>query len=235
MNKGDLMRRRILETAEKMFFERGYTATSIQNLLDELKLSKGGFYHHFASKEAILEEICAEKLNSRLERLSRELQDGRLQPIDRVNLLLNGLRLVVWQDAPFAAMLLSTCYGSADAHVREQLRSILQERILPALDAALADGIRSGEFYTRFPGTIARMVEHIAADADDEANRALIEHADNPECVLEAMDWYSAAEGAVETLILAPFGSVSMHDAPSMAEGWQKYRAEAGAAEEEQA
>ena len=49
MKKGDLMRDEILIAAEKLFFEDGYESTSIQDILDVLKLSKGGFYHYFPS------------------------------------------------------------------------------------------------------------------------------------------------------------------------------------------
>ena len=50
MKKGDLRRQAILDTAEALFFERGYEETSVQDILDAMELSKGGFYHHFESK-----------------------------------------------------------------------------------------------------------------------------------------------------------------------------------------
>lgn len=48
----------ILDTAEKLFMEKGYDHTSIQDILDTAKLSKGAVYHHFDSKEEIFEKIC---------------------------------------------------------------------------------------------------------------------------------------------------------------------------------
>lgn len=44
----------IITTASSLFLEKGYEQTSIQDILDALHLSKGGLYHHFASKEEIL-------------------------------------------------------------------------------------------------------------------------------------------------------------------------------------
>ena len=46
---------KIIITAARLFSEKGYEQTSIQDILDALKLSKGGLYHHFKSKEEILE------------------------------------------------------------------------------------------------------------------------------------------------------------------------------------
>ncbi len=60
MKKGELKRSSILKAAEMLFFERGYDRTSVQDILDALSLSKGGFYHHFPSKkEAVLEEVSS--------------------------------------------------------------------------------------------------------------------------------------------------------------------------------
>ena len=57
MKKGDLRRGQLLDMAEKLFFEQGYDRTSIQDILDALRLSKGGFYHYFDAKETVLREI----------------------------------------------------------------------------------------------------------------------------------------------------------------------------------
>ena len=61
MKKGDDRKQMILETAERLFYEKGYEATSVQDILDALKLSKGGFYHHFESKLSLLEAIVEQK------------------------------------------------------------------------------------------------------------------------------------------------------------------------------
>ena len=46
---------RILEAAFRLFMEKGYEHTSIQDIIDNLGgLSKGAIYHHFKSKEDIL-------------------------------------------------------------------------------------------------------------------------------------------------------------------------------------
>lgn len=44
----------ILDTATRLFLQKGYDKTTLQDIIDATKLSKGAIYHHFASKEAIL-------------------------------------------------------------------------------------------------------------------------------------------------------------------------------------
>jgi len=50
-------RQEILRTAARLFQKRGYDATSMNDVAAALKLSKGGLYHHFQSKDEILFEI----------------------------------------------------------------------------------------------------------------------------------------------------------------------------------
>ena len=47
----------ILDVSTKMFCEKGYDNTSLQDIINETKLSKGAIYHHFKSKEEIMDAL----------------------------------------------------------------------------------------------------------------------------------------------------------------------------------
>ena len=54
----EVTRQRILDAAQKLFAEKGYEHTSVQDIVNELgDLSKGAIYHHFSNKHAILEAL----------------------------------------------------------------------------------------------------------------------------------------------------------------------------------
>ena len=57
---GKTTRERILDVASRLFVERGYAATSVRDIAAELGISNPSLYHHFASKERLLEELLAE-------------------------------------------------------------------------------------------------------------------------------------------------------------------------------
>lgn len=50
-------RERIVETADRLFYERGYDHTSFADIAAAVELSRGNFYHHFKSKDDILEAV----------------------------------------------------------------------------------------------------------------------------------------------------------------------------------
>ncbi|WP_404405451.1 TetR/AcrR family transcriptional regulator [Pelagibacterium halotolerans] len=53
-------RSRILHTAFGLFLAHGYDGTGMAQLLSACGVSKGAFYHHFASKEALYREVVAD-------------------------------------------------------------------------------------------------------------------------------------------------------------------------------
>ena len=48
-----LTKQEIISKATPYFLENGYNGIGMNQLLDQLKMSKGGFYHHFKSKEEL--------------------------------------------------------------------------------------------------------------------------------------------------------------------------------------
>lgn len=47
----------IIDAAFRLFLEKGYDGTSLNRILDEVPFSKGALYHHFKSKEALLDAV----------------------------------------------------------------------------------------------------------------------------------------------------------------------------------
>ncbi|MCC7508176.1 MAG: TetR/AcrR family transcriptional regulator [Planctomycetes bacterium] len=48
------VRNRLLETANRLFYEHGYKATGINEVIKEAGIAKASFYHHFKTKEDLL-------------------------------------------------------------------------------------------------------------------------------------------------------------------------------------
>jgi AcrR family transcriptional regulator len=62
-------RQEILRTAARLFQQQGYDATSMNDVAAALKLSKGGLYHHFQSKDEILFNIMSHAMDITEERV----------------------------------------------------------------------------------------------------------------------------------------------------------------------
>ena len=64
----DRKQQEVVATAARLFAERGYQATSMQDLTEATGLAAGGLYHYIGSKEQLLIRICDELLETLLER-----------------------------------------------------------------------------------------------------------------------------------------------------------------------
>jgi len=80
-------RQEILRTAARLFQQRGYDATSMNDVAAALKLSKGGLYHHFQSKDEILFEIMNHAMEITEERVLAPVR-GIADPEDRLRALI---------------------------------------------------------------------------------------------------------------------------------------------------
>jgi AcrR family transcriptional regulator len=80
-------RQEILRTAARLFQQRGYDATSMNDVAAALKLSKGGLYHHFQSKDEILFEIMNHAMELTQERVIAPVR-GIAGPAERLRALI---------------------------------------------------------------------------------------------------------------------------------------------------
>lgn len=212
MRKGDLRRTQILDASEKLFFEYGYEQTSIQDILDALHMSKGGFYHYFDSKLAVLREICERRAENRYERLNGELYVSRRSPIDKLNRLLGLMNLFETENTQFAALMLKICYRDGDASIREFTRRIALERLTPYMNDVIAEGMEEGTFFSRYPMEIGKLALMLAWDVDDATCRILASEPDNPDCLIRIMETLNAYRESIETLLGADCGTIEIYD-----------------------
>ena len=80
-------RQEILRTAARLFQQRGYDATSMNDVAAALKLSKGGLYHHFQSKDEILFEIMNHAMEMTQERVITPVRNIA-DPVERLRALI---------------------------------------------------------------------------------------------------------------------------------------------------
>ncbi|HEV7976333.1 TetR/AcrR family transcriptional regulator [Amycolatopsis sp.] len=95
----------LLEVAVKLFNERGYDGTSMEDLSRKLGISKSAIYHHVPSKEELLRLAVAQALDGLFAVAhDADLIEGRA--IDRLEHLVRGSVAVLVEQLPFVTLLL---------------------------------------------------------------------------------------------------------------------------------
>jgi AcrR family transcriptional regulator len=80
-------RQEILRTAARLFQQQGYDGTSMNDVAAALKLSKGGLYHHFQSKDEILFDLMSHAMDITEERVLNPVR-AIAEPEERLRTLI---------------------------------------------------------------------------------------------------------------------------------------------------
>jgi AcrR family transcriptional regulator len=71
---------RIVAAAVGLFSEKGFDATSVQEIVERAQVTKGALYHYYRSKDDLLYEIYHALINEQLTDLDRILAAGQAPP-----------------------------------------------------------------------------------------------------------------------------------------------------------
>lgn len=84
----EVTEQRILDSAYKLFIERGWENTTIQDIIDDLgDLTRGAFYHHFKSKEDIIDAVT-DRMFTNENPFERVQEDNSLNGLDMLKKVL---------------------------------------------------------------------------------------------------------------------------------------------------
>lgn len=107
MNK---TKRKIFETSMKLFAEKGYDATSIEEITATVGVAKGTLYYHFSSKEEIFNFLIEEGI--KLLQNSIDIKTAKLDNyIDKLKAIILIQIKIVYKYEDFITILLSQFYG----------------------------------------------------------------------------------------------------------------------------
>lgn len=89
----DERKNEIIDTAAKLFMEKGYEQCSITDILNSIGIAKGTFYYYFKSKEDVL-DAAVNKMSAQILTQAQEIAAKReVPPLDRVIQVLFTLRV----------------------------------------------------------------------------------------------------------------------------------------------
>ena len=210
MKKGIERRDQIIEAAERLFYEKGYEQTSVQDVLDALSLSKGGFYHYFQSKIELLEAVCRRQSVRDAEEMTAAVarQEGA---VAKLNTLLKYCGLLRADRMDFALLVLRVGYLGGSLQLRACLREGLMETALPMMREIILAGLAENVFFTRFPDDIGELILQLFANITDELAMLIASGAPENQMgdMLTRLETYRCS---VETLLGAPFGTITLCD-----------------------
>jgi AcrR family transcriptional regulator len=209
-------RNQILDVTQRLIYTKGYEQMSIQDILGELRISKGAFYHYFDSKQALLEALIERIQYETQQVLNPIVDDPHLSALDKLQRYFDTA--VQWKTAhkAFLIELLRIWYTDHNAIVRQKMWTTLSKQAMPLLAVIFHQGIREGVLNIPFPeqvGTIVLSMIHGLGDGFAELLLSDEQHGDE---LQRAERIVAAYNDALERVLGAPAGSVKLMDAKAL-------------------
>lgn len=138
----------LIEIAEKLFLEKGFEETSVEDILKASGLSKGGFYHYFKSKE----EVLGESINNFAENLLKEvepiIEDKRFNALEKLNLFMEKKIASQKQKREIIEYLVMLMKSEFTLY---KYCIIIAQKYVEPLARIIEQGVKEGIFNVKFP------------------------------------------------------------------------------------
>ena len=147
---------RILDVSFKLFMEKGYETTSIQDILKELGgLTKGAIYHHFKSKEDILLAVSHRIYSETNAIMQAVVHDTSLNGLQKLQKL---FRIALSQVGQEDMMMMAPKLLDNPTFLVLHLRNSIEEAVPQFIKPFLEEGIRDGSIQTEYPAELAELL-----------------------------------------------------------------------------
>jgi AcrR family transcriptional regulator len=212
-------RNQILDAAQRLVFTKGYQRMTLQDILAELQISSGAFYHYFDSKPAVLEAFI-ERIRQETEKpLLPIIHDPHLSAIEKFQGFFDTLdRLRIAHKAEVVT-LGRVWYTDDNAIVRQKVDEAVREQRAPLLNEIVRQGIREGVFTIADPdqagGVILSLLQGMG-NAHAKLLLSLDQEPDQQRSVETIVAIHAAYMDAIERVLGAPPHSFYRTDAEAV-------------------
>ncbi len=211
-----IKRQEIVDTAQRLLYTKGYEQMSIQDILNDLKISKGAFYHYFDSKGDLLEALI-DRIRQEAEPVILPiLNDPDLPALDKLHRFFDTAAR--WKTArkDYILSLVRVWYADENAIVRQKIQTNYIKWYAPLLDDVICQGVREGVFHTDFPDQIGELVLSLLYHIGD-AMVELIFSSEVREIELSHAERLVAAyNDTLERVLGAPTGSMNLMNSETL-------------------
>lgn len=140
-------RNEILRISQKLFNRKGFAQTSINAIMKEVGMAKGGFYYYFESKDQILDELVDRYIESKIAKVEPIVNDDNLDALVKLKLMF------------IAEFEHDIQYNTLDNHLHDIKNVDMHQRVLvkmvekyaPIINKVILQGIQQGIFKVEYP------------------------------------------------------------------------------------
>ena len=211
-------RKEILDAAQRLIYTKGYEQMSIQDILNELKISKGAFYHYFNSKNDLLEALIDQMTEEAEPIIAPIANDPNLPALEKLHRFFDTAAR--WKTArkEYLLLLMEGWYVDENALMREKAQNRMIEHFSPMLAGIIRQGIAEGVMNSSFPDQMASLAFALLVSMGYAYMDLLSKNATTHQELQRAVDLVEAYNVALERMLGAAVRFDQLVDAGTLKE-----------------
>ncbi len=145
----EVRKNEILDAAGILFAEKGFDDTSVTDIMNAVCIAKGTLYHHFKSKEDIMDALIDRQTAALLSAAGNVAEDKSIPVMERM--LRTILALHVDPRQTEGKEMIQHLHKPQNALMHQKTKQIILKQVPLMLSDIVRDGIAQGLFDTPFP------------------------------------------------------------------------------------
>lgn len=166
VKKAEERKNEILNAADTLFGQKGFDGTSTNDILEKVGIARGTLYHHFKSKEDIMDALIDRYAVRLLDRAQAVALDKSIPVIERIIRVVMALNIS--GDGESSKEIMEHIHKPQNALMHQKIHKVIINGVPPILTEIIREGIEQGLFSTPFPYECMEMVVIYANTVFDE-------------------------------------------------------------------
>ena len=208
--KNPMRRQELLDAAHKIFTKKGYESTSINDILNEVGVSKGAFYHHFESKGDLLVSLIDQLVEESLFNLKGISEDTTLTGVEKCKKVIGISLKLKLKQTENSDEVYRTLRSEGNSILFHNIRQQWLMCSTPEIAKILEQGVQQGDFNIEHVKETARAFLLVVSDFTDQVKHLVSTSVSESEAKNMLDQSLHKLQTLVENLLGAKNGTLSL-------------------------
>ena len=200
----------ILNTAQELFFTKGYKQTSVESIIKKIGVAKGTFYYYFKSKEDLLDKLVnrmTDKIQIEIKKIVKKTDLDAISKLEKAYSVAGNIKL---ENIQLIKLMLKILYKKDNLILRYKVYKSNVELVVPEFAKIIEQGVKEKLFNTSYPHEAARLFFELGSILGDAMSKLLLELEEKPENMDKMVREIEVYEDAMERILGAKKGAITI-------------------------
>lgn len=205
-------KKEIMDTAQTLFYQKGYDNTSVNFIIETIGISKGTFYYYFKSKEDLLDNIVEAFTNEIIGKLEPIVNDTSMDAISKLNEFYLQAGMYKVENIDIIKTIVNALYNDKNLLLRYKMSNRSTELTVPLMAKVFEQGKNEGSFNIEHSEATARIILFLGTSIGEYNAKLMMDLDENPENIEEMKKHFNIYQTSVQKILGAPEGSIEIFD-----------------------